>query len=201
MENAHIPEQVNPNDRIAEVIAREGLAINCEFVPFSQSRNKDSEHLSLNWKVTLARKGRDVLTCDYSQGIGHAPSYSKKFSAALDKKRFTSSGNATIPLRDRLVSVEAETGRVAEFDGGLWGIPTKRKLSEPDIKDVLCSLIVDADVLDYATFEEWADCFGYDSDSRSAEKIYKLCLDTALQLRAGLGDGTLRELADLFRDY
>ena len=60
---------------------------------------------------------------------------------------------------------------------------------------------MDADVLDYPTFEEWADTFGYDCDSRSAEKTYRDCLEIALKMRAIFGEADLTKLRDTFQDY
>ena len=45
------------------------------FVPFSQFRNKTEKTKSLNWKITLCKKDKEVMTFDYSAGIGHCPSY------------------------------------------------------------------------------------------------------------------------------
>ena len=58
-----------------------------------------------------------------------------------------------------------------------------------------------SDVLNAGTFEEWAGDFGYDLDSRNAEKIYRACLDNALKLRAMLGNDALDKLRELFQDY
>lgn len=74
-------------------------------------------------------------------------------------------------------------------------------LTAPKITDVLYSLVSDSDVLNYSDFEDWASDFGYDHDSRSAEKVYQACLKTALQLRNMLGDATLQQLNELFQDY
>lgn len=56
-------------------------------------------------------------------------------------------------------------------------------------------------MLDSSTFEEWANEFGYDPDSRKAEVIYRACLEIALKLRNGLGEDRLRDLRELFTDY
>src|SRR5690606_27827140 len=51
-----------------DLIEEAGLTVAAVFVPWSQSRNKGERSPSLNWRVTLQCKGRDVLTCDYSAG-------------------------------------------------------------------------------------------------------------------------------------
>lgn len=57
----------------------------------------------------------------------------------------------------------------------------------PEAIDVLDCLLTDASVLDYDDFEEWASEYGYDTDSRKAEAIYKKCLDQTVRLKIFLG--------------
>ena len=71
----------------------------------------------------------------------------------------------------------------------------------PENTDVLHCCLLDADVLDHPDFESWAGDFGYDIDSRSAEKIYKECLASALRFRQLFKSEELEELKELFQDY
>jgi len=60
--------------------------------------------------------------------------------------------------------------------------------SPPTVAAVIGCLQTDASsVNECDTFEEWADCFGYDTDSRSAERMYKTCRAQASKLLAFLG--------------
>jgi hypothetical protein len=178
---------------LAAAMEKHGLEIRSVFVPWSASRNKGEKDPSLNWKVTLRRRGRmaqterecngfDILTADYMAGCGHCPSYVPSFRPV------------SIDQRDA-IRHECETGRQFVV-GGYKGKPIR-----PDACDVLHSLLMDAEAIDCATFEEWADNFGYDADSRSAEATYRACLEIGLKLRAGLGDAALAELRDAARDY
>lgn len=175
-----------------EAIEKHGLTVETKFVPLSRSRNaaglgKDHEGkpsrdqlagYCLNWTVTLKRDDRSILTTDYQAGIAHCPSY---------KQRITTDVVAAIKS-------ECETGRLGKF--GAHGY-----VEPPKAADIVHSLIVDSEVMDYATFEQWAAEFGYDPDSRKAESIYRACLDIALRLRAGLGDAAMAELREAFADY
>jgi hypothetical protein len=163
-------------DTIEATAASLGITMNAKFIPWSQSRNKAEKSPSLNWRITLHRSGRPILTCDYSAGSGHCPSYKQ--------------GDNSINRSD-MVRRECETGAA-------W---TGRARILPDLADVLHSLSSDADVLDYATFEDWAENVGYDLDSRRGERIYRACLDTALKLRAALGDDGMRALREAVQDY
>lgn len=154
-----------------------GLTIESEFVPWSKSKRAAEPEPSLNWRVTLKRGGRPVLTTDYSAGQAHCPSYVWKQAGDIDGAV--------------LVRRECETGRNAGLG---W-------LLLPDLADVLACLATDAEVLDFASFEEWADAVGYDSDSRKAEAIYRACLEMALKLRQGLGEDGLQRLREAAEDY
>lgn len=154
----------------SEAIAAYELDVTSTFVPFSQSRNAN-KHRSLNWRITLTKSGRDVLTTDYGVGCGRCPSYK---------------GYVTQDVVD-----ECETGRAR----------VRRKPILPNTVDVIASLVLDADVLNYPTFEEWAQSFGYDDDSRKAEATYRACLSHALALRGAVGDVGLRTLQEAFQDY
>ena len=58
----------------------------------------------------------------------------------------------------------------------------------PKCDDVLANLCMDASGYDNArTFEEWAGEYGYDTDSRKAEAMYRLVAEGAKALRQLLG--------------
>jgi hypothetical protein len=166
-------------DLIQAEMDAQGLTVESGFVPWSQSRNKHEKHRSLNWRITLKRHGQDVLTTDYSAGEGYCPSY-KQGRRNVDQ--------ATA------IAFECEKGHEARRFG--YGGPIR-----PDPVDVVWSLASDARVLDYPTYEVWADDTGYDPDSRKGERIYRECLANALKLRAALGDGGLVKLIKAGEDY
>lgn len=183
-------------ESLADCIERLGLSIRAEFVPFSQSRNakpdaKPSER-SLNWRVTLVRRRdngdarfSDILTTDYSAGIGHCPSYRQGMRWTLE--------NAA--------AIESETEKGRRAPAYRRSNPIGGKPIMPDPVDVIASLALDSDVLDYSAFEQWAPEFGYDPDSRKAESTYRACLEIALRLRNGLGESDLAALRAAAADY
>jgi hypothetical protein len=158
-------------NQILDVITYLGLTVDSVFIPLSRSRNKSEAGLTLNWVVTLSRNGRKVLSTDYSAGMAHCPSYKP-----LHK----------IPIMDyEKMAYECECGINAKT---------------PDTIDVIYSLVSDFNVLDYASFGEWACEFGYE-DSRKGELIYRACLEIALKLRSGIGENDLCLLRDTLEDY
>lgn len=176
----------------AAIVASLGLTVESVFVPFSQSRNKAEKYPSLNWRVTVLRNGREILTTDYSAGSAHCPSYKH------DDKAETR----------HMVAWECEHGFKAS--GVRWGGrpeaygATRGNVAQPikpDSLNVLASLAMDSDVIDAGGFESWASDLGYDTDSRKAESIYRACLDIALKLRSALGDSGLQTLRNAFEGY
>lgn len=60
---------------------------------------------------------------------------------------------------------------------------------EPNAYDLLECLISDASGWDQSrSFEEWAEDYGYDTDSRKAERIYKTIGTEAMRLKEFLGE-------------
>lgn len=178
--------------RIAALVQELGLTMTAEFVPWSRSRsfkaNAKLTDRNLNWKVTILKAGREILTTDYSAGLAHCPSYKQSWNwqPSVDEAK--------------AIEFETENGRTSR-DFGSLGWKVGGKPIEPDLADVLHSLASDCDVLDYSTFEEWAPEFGYDPDSRKAEGIYRECIKLALALRNGLGEPALVRLREAFQDY
>ncbi|MBT9153356.1 MAG: hypothetical protein DDT39_00013 [Firmicutes bacterium] len=164
----------------AHILHRLLHTIRCEFVPFSQSRRAGEKQPSLNWLARVDFRDRNVLTTDYSQGSAHAPAYTR-FSEHSDGRRDAYATNLRI-------AAECETGKDSL---------TREKITPPAASDILHSLLLDASVIDYATFEQWASEYGYNTDSRAAERIYRDCLEIALKLRATLGEPLMRDLRDL----
>ena len=80
---------------------------------------------------------------------------------------------------------------VLSCDGRRLAVPfTMGSATEgaPTTRDVLACLILDAQGANGKTFEEWANEYGYDDDSRRAEKVYNECKRTICRLCTLLGD-------------
>jgi hypothetical protein len=173
-----------------------GVRIVTEFVPFSKSRNAKEnpkvDDMSINWKVTLKR-GNQGLTTDYMQGIGHLPEGIKlQFN---DKKTIA---------KVEPIKYACETGKIgyySDISNCVMSSPSKKTLKQPLLIDVLYSLLLDAEVLDYSSFEDWADEMGFDPDSRKDEKVYNACMKIALQMRKLFSDNDIEILRELFQDY
>jgi hypothetical protein len=82
-------------------------------------------------------------------------------------------------------------------------IKAATEIFEPSIGDILSSLKEDLSCVYcegkgfIVTFEDFADEFGYNPDSRKAEKIYRECLERSQQLVRMLGTEAANELLRL----
>lgn len=183
------PDCTDVESLLSAIAERESLTMSAEFVPFSRSRNAAPTGAdgkpweSLNWRITLQRYGRDVLTTDYAQGTAHAPAGKMPERTAYERNR-----------KREAVALEIETGRQARCFSVDGKFHVGKPIAPPSIGDVLQSLALDASVLDAGGFEGWAEEFGYDPDSRKAESIYRACLEIATKLRAALGEPLLSEI-------
>lgn len=174
-----------------ERLIADGVSYSAEFVPQSRSRNKDAKEPSLNWRITIA-KDNVRLETDYMQGCAHIPHYSHAFGkyavyAAAVRAACATGKSCIVPAKNAYDA--AQGGRA---------VPIVREIPAPEFVDVLYSLVLDASVLDFPGFEDWAREHGYDTDSRKAEQMYRACLDTALKLRAIVD---LDEAREAFQDY
>lgn len=174
---------------------RHGLTFGAVFVPWSQSRNRAEKNQTLNWVCELRPRRGDPLKFEYSAGVAHIPGYS--FSRHQ-------SNDTAIHVREVCELGRYRTdsyGHIAM--GRLAGTTLKRWTGVliPAASDMLHSLIMDSDVIEYRNFEDWADSMGYDPDSRSGEKTYRACLEIGLALRAILGDSGIEAAREIFQDY
>src|SRR5690242_17939802 len=69
------PAAMSDHSAIDAAIESLALTVTAEFVPFSKSRFKAERMASLNYRVTIKRNGRDVLTTDYMMGQANCPAY------------------------------------------------------------------------------------------------------------------------------
>ena len=166
--------EITPAQRIAAFADAHGVTMRAEFVPFSRSHHADGKGpgdggkpwLSLNWKVTLAKAGRDFVTVDYSSGSGNAP------ASKAGKLALIHSGMPEASARAELIAWECEHGKPGRWFGyGSTIMGDSKRPILPDIADILSSLSSNASVLDCGTFEEWAADLGYDSDSRLPDSL------------------------------
>lgn len=150
------------------------LCIVWTYIPLMGKLQKDT---MIRWIGQLSRTGHSaVIKFNYSQGLGHLP--------GLDGL------NPHLASTRHLEEQMLKTGRGA-----------RGAIHRPKLQDALYCLLMDAQASQYQDFEDWADNFGYDRDSRSAEKTYQACLSTARDLATLFTPAELERLGELFQDY
>lgn len=154
-------------EQYEEIVSNLKLELKSKFVPFSVSRNSEEDHKSLNWKVTLSNGKKDI-TFDYSKGVGHLPYPQTVFNVNNYQKR----------MINEAIDSAVETGiarKLVIIDKDVKFLAGNAQFPHPTMQEVLYSLCSDSDVRHYLTYEQWAQDFGYDLDSRKGEKVYEAC--------------------------
>lgn len=156
---------------IASVLDSLGISTSAAYVPH---KTKDDCLPALRWSVSVRRNGYEFHRTNYEAGVAYAPSHSPR------------SGHVITVA----VARECETGYTEQ------GTP----VPPPSRADVVHCLLADASDTD-GGFEAWADEYGYDSDSRAAERIYRACCDVAAALRLAFTADELQQLNEAFAGY
>lgn len=131
----------------------------------------DGRQGSASWAVTISRNGQ-AMQVEYTAGCAH--------------RHYRNGKPIQLPCRGLTVDQLADN--------------KASKPNEPTLVDVISSVVSDTQCVAFGqTFEDFCDEFGYDEDSRSAERIFNACRDEFFGLNR-LG-ANLDELSELFQDY
>lgn len=185
---------------ISQYIESLGLTYDAVFIPQSESRNAGEKYPSINWKVSIG-KGNSKLTTDYMQGAGYIPLMQHMGGNGWEKayaQKVCENGRY-LPVLPTFTSGKVDFYKAHEKIN--LGYSAHKKLPAPKLIDVLHSLVMDSSVINYSDFAEWASEYGYDADSRKAEKTYNDCLKIALSFRAIVGNDAIEKLSELLNDY
>lgn len=168
---------------LTTIAAELGLRVESTFVPFDDPKIKTVSGKYLSWTCKVFRGDQLILETPYRAGIAHCPSYKQ--------------GRLSV---DDAEAIEFEVTRGLRCVRRSYGVVGGEPIL-PKPEDVLANLAMDADAIDHPSFESWAGDYGFDTDSRKAEATYRTCLDTALKLRAAIGDAGLQRLRDAAREH
>lgn len=166
-------------DRIIESL---GLTLTCKY---NTKVVQDPKNPRLNWMCTLSR-GKRSFDAEFHQGYA--------LIKGLPKTK-------DIYLQKEMIRLICETGYMHEILEP-WQRPVRsnKRVTEPLLKEVLYYLCLDAQVLNYATFEEWANEYGYEEDNRKAEALYRECITQSLKLSNLIGSTTIESLNDAYAE-
>lgn len=133
----------------------------------------DGRDGSSHWAVTIVKDGQS-MQMEYTQGCAY-----RHYRNGQPIKLNTFGQRMTIDQLER---------------------NKRSKPNNPTLPDVLHRVMMDAQDVAYGqTFEDFAAEYGYDEDSRSAERIFHACRDQYFGLQRLGAD--LDELSELFQDY
>ena len=145
----------------------------------------------IRFSVVVSFKGREVYNGPFSLGCGHLD-LQKRIStpSSLQSMHEAWRGNRSANFKDKEAWRE------------LCELIAKKTKLKPSMPNVVSSLVLDGGVfIDGNTFEDFCADFGYDTDSRSAEKTFRLCDDIGRALVNACGRDTVEETRELLQDY
>lgn len=153
------------------------------------------------WKVHL-RRGRAEFSTEYRMGAAHREAKSNPLVGLTSA--FAKDGGCRILPGD--VDRALAVARGAAWRRGVMTIHLAAVFKHctqpkaPELADVLWSLSMDAECVRHGqTLEDFCSEFGYDSDSKTAERIYNACRDEwAALIRLGLD---LDRLAEVYQEW
>jgi len=164
-----------------DFLAQTGTVINCEFLRNGKHFDDDKETRDI-YSVTIT-KGQRKYTFNFGQSINAsgayivAPMLKNKMIAANIPHYFQSLKDAQ---KFRYELAQNVIGKNVNF-------------SKPTAYDILCCLTK----YDPGTFENFCSEFGYDEDSRKAEKIYKAVKDEYQNVCALFSDSEIELLSEI----
>lgn len=178
-------------------IEKNGLVLEATNIPGRADQaasqwDKDAFHFSCVIKRKDAPQGREAgpsVPIQYSMGLGNVQQWAEKdrFCKQQAMRGGDSIAYAFKPNR----TIHSERLRESIL------IRAKDRM-KPDFSGLLESLQMDCSgVENTRTFEEWADEFGMDPDSRKGEKIYKACQETSANMARVLGESLYQEFLNV----
>jgi hypothetical protein len=162
-------------------IAKHGITMIAERAASNPNMADDPKFPMFHWLCTL-KMGERTMPVSYSMGAAH-----------IEVAKRSITGVPIGPWRKPTF----EEQRMLDHPKTLHEQQTKGGLAvratAPEVGDVLNSLSLDASALDQS-FDDWCGDFGYDTDSRKAERTYTACRDLAYKLQRLLGNAAFQEL-------
>jgi hypothetical protein len=160
---------------------------------------------AVEFKLTLNFQGKAILSdLSYKMGVGHFPlKYDNlPFTYKNGRDSFTEEEESLYyALKYNPSPRYTNQSKVDKIHASIAAKISKLEGITPSLTEVMFDQVQNYSVLDFSSFEEWAEDYGYDPDSRKGEKCYKECLRMALALRNALGEDAITKLREAYQDY
>jgi hypothetical protein len=149
---------------------------------------------SIRFLVRVLRNGKTVGDFPYSMGTGFVdlklPVFSRQNFEKAPKnfEHFLHTAKRNPSAR----FIDTEGARA------FWEHAAKIAKLRPDLADVLGCLLLDGECYRNAeSFDEFCSNFGYDNDSRNAERIYNECMETGRKFARFVSSSEVEEIREL----
>lgn len=160
--------------------------------------SEDGRMPFVRWPVTLMQGNRRLIETKYGKGCGH-------FQKTIEKVRtspFICLNGKRLPLTSEEEGMfwtwEKNPQSVFKHKD-IWGslcvkLAQADKSTHPTLEEVLgCLLMEGAADFNAMSFEDWACEYGYDPDSRKAERVYNECVQLGRVLRSAIPTSDLNK--------
>lgn len=176
---------------IQAFIAREGLTMTVAAATSNPNMFDPPSPGACFWTCTITSKARGSLIVPFSCGAAYRV-WNSGFRARVDRDQlpfiYTEGAKPGARVRPPYFRMPKDYWKIIE--------PLTSPIP-PDLATVLDCLASDSSSYDNARdFDDWANDFGLDTDSRKAEATYRVCGEQAKRLRHLLGDEAYRELLE-----
>lgn len=148
---------------------------------------------AIAFDVELKYKGKTAANLTYKMGLGHVkPKGGRNIVMTRNEQHlyndWARKPNAKFYNKDLPLSVACKLAKAQEV--------------KPSLDDVIyCILNEGQPFFDREYFEEWADNFGYSSDSIKHKEMFEACLKTGKEFSRAVPDSVIEGLKELFQDY
>lgn len=150
---------------VSSILSSSGVSVGMTLQNYNPNEKDEWRRIAAHWTVAIKSKSGRSQTFDYWLGSGN-------WTWRNSSRGYLPAGAIAIGGRTR---TPAEClSSTSPYFSDKEAIIQRCTCSPPRIAEVLDCIIGDGGACD-CTFEEWASDFGFDPDSRSAEKIYRQC--------------------------
>ena len=180
---------------VESILEANGITMTATSIPNRTDGIKAFSNSAMHWQICFERNGYK-MAFQYSMGGAH-----RMWSKSAPSKWHRLGKNPHIPNKPK-------TGEQLSYSQTMPGLPilfhdfvkNNSEPMPPKVTDVLHSLCMDMDCLDYP-FEEWAENMGMDSDSISDKNTWENSVNQSIEARSFFGPVLINELRDAVQDY
>lgn len=152
---------------------------------------------AFHWHVVITNQAGAVLySGEYSAGSGWAEIWARESCPTTTNGTAKKDITALRAWRAMRKKPQFNRGMTTHDKEQLDIVQERFAAKGPELADVLESLRMDMESAE-EDFEDWADAYGYDHDSRSAEDTWRRCREIRRAFRKAAGAGPFRAFMEI----